>query len=50
MLLRGLQVFINYIFKFAQLSLSSLHYSCISKRAKTANVRFKMKTKGIIPH
>lgn len=48
--LRGLQGFINSIFKLAQLLLSCPHYSCISKRAKTVNVAFKTKTKGTIQH
>ncbi|WP_425667491.1 IS5 family transposase [Vibrio tubiashii] len=48
--LRGLQGFINSIFKLAQLPLSCPHYSCISKRAKTVNVAFKTKTKGTIQH
>lgn len=50
MLLRGLQGFINSIFKLAQLPLSCSHYSCISKRAKTVNVAFKTKTKETIQH
>ncbi len=48
--LRGLQGFINSIFKLAQLPLSCPNYSCISKRAKTVNVAFKTKTKGTIQH
>lgn len=48
--LRGLQGFINSIFKLAQLPLLCSHYSCISKRAKTVNVDFKTKTKGTIQH
>ncbi len=48
--LRGLQGFINSVFKLAQLPLSRPHYSCISKRAKTVNVAFKPKTKGAIQH
>jgi hypothetical protein len=48
--LRGLQGFINSVFKLAQLPLSCPHYSCISKRAKTVNVTFKPKTKGAIQH
>lgn len=48
--LRGLQGFINSIFKLAQLPLSCPHYSCISKRAKTVNVAFKTKTKATIQH
>ncbi|HAS8246700.1 TPA: IS5 family transposase [Vibrio vulnificus] len=48
--LRGLQGFINSIFKLAELPLSCPHYSCISKLAKTVNVAFKTKTKGTIQH
>ncbi len=48
--LRGLQEFINSIFKLAQLPLSCPHYSCISKRAKTVDVAFQTKTKGTILH
>ncbi len=48
--LRGLQGFINSIFKLAQLPLSCPHYSCISKQAKTVNVEFKTKTKETIQH
>ncbi|ATF10118.1 Mobile element protein (plasmid) [Candidatus Enterovibrio altilux] len=50
MSLRGLQVCINSIFKFIQLSLPCSHYSCISKRTKTINVTFKTKNKGSIQH
>ncbi len=48
--LRGLQGFINSIFKLALLPLSYPHYSCISKRARTVNAAFKTKTKGTIQH
>ncbi|OJI37521.1 hypothetical protein VVDAL79087_03308 [Vibrio vulnificus] len=48
--LRGLQGFINSIFKLAEIPLSYPHYPCISKRAKTVNVTFKTKTKGTIRH
>ncbi|ATF10417.1 Mobile element protein [Candidatus Enterovibrio altilux] len=48
--MRGLQGFINTVSKLAQLSLSCSHYSCISKRIKTVNVKFKAKTKGSIQH
>ena len=48
--LRGLQGFINSIFKLAQLPLSCPHYSYISKRAKMVNVAFNTKTKGTIQH
>ncbi|ATF10345.1 Mobile element protein [Candidatus Enterovibrio altilux] len=43
MLLRGLKGFIKFVFKLTQLPLSYPYYSCISKRAKTVNVTFKMK-------
>ncbi|ATF10409.1 Mobile element protein [Candidatus Enterovibrio altilux] len=48
--MRGLQGFINSVFKLTQLPLSCPHYSCISKRAKMVNVTFKTKTPGIILH
>ncbi len=48
--LRGLQEFINSVFKLAQLPLSCPHYSCISKRAKTVNITFKPKAKRAIQH
>ncbi len=48
--LRGLQGFINSIFKLAQFPLLCPYYSCISKRAKTVNISFKTKTKGAIQH
>ncbi len=47
---RGLQGFINFIFKLAQLPLLCPHYSCISKRAKTVYISFKTKTKRTIQH
>ncbi|ATF09711.1 Mobile element protein [Candidatus Enterovibrio altilux] len=44
--LRSLQGFIHFILKLAQLLLLYPHYSCISKRTKTANVVLETKTKG----
>ena len=48
--LRVLQGFINSIVKLAQLPLLCLHYSCISKWAKTIDVAFKTETKGTTQH
>ncbi|ATF09813.1 Mobile element protein [Candidatus Enterovibrio altilux] len=47
---RGVQGLINSISKFAQLSLSCLTISCISKRVKIVNVTFKTKNKGRTQH
>ncbi|ATF09652.1 Mobile element protein [Candidatus Enterovibrio altilux] len=46
--LRGLQEFINAVFKLVQWSLSCPYCLCIIKRAKMVNVAFKTKTKGLI--
>lgn len=43
--LRGLQGFINSVFKLARLPLSCPHYSCISKRAKRSTSRSIQKLK-----
>nr|QOS16274.1 hypothetical protein VP360_00024 [Vibrio parahaemolyticus] len=48
--LRASQGFMDSVFQLAQLPLRSLHYSCISRRAKDINVSFKTKTKGPIQH
>ncbi|ATF09421.1 Mobile element protein [Candidatus Enterovibrio altilux] len=48
--LRGLQGFLNSVFKLAQLPLSRHRYSSISKRAKAANITFKAQNKENILH
>lgn len=48
--LRALQGFINSVFKLGGIPLMCPHYTCISKRAKTVNIAFKTKTRGIIEH
>ncbi|ATF08863.1 Mobile element protein [Candidatus Enterovibrio altilux] len=45
MLLRGLQGFINSVFKLTKLSLSWLHYSCIYNWIQTVNATFKTRIK-----
>lgn len=46
----ALQGFINSVFKLVDILLSCPHYICIRKRAKTVNIAFKTKTRGIIEH
>lgn len=48
--LRALQGFINSVFQLAKVPLVCPHYTCISKRAKSVDVSFKAKTRGIIKH
>ncbi|CAI2322204.1 hypothetical protein IFVP182_C240032 [Vibrio parahaemolyticus] len=48
--LRASQGFMDPVFRLAQLPLRCPHYSCISRRAKDVDVRFKTKTKGPIQH
>lgn len=48
--LRALQGFINSVFKLGGIPLMCPHYTCISKRAKTVNIAFKINTRGIIEH
>ncbi|ATF08803.1 Mobile element protein [Candidatus Enterovibrio altilux] len=50
MLLRGLPGFVNSVFKLAQLLLLCFDYSCVSKRAQTVNITFKMKNKETTQH
>lgn len=44
------QVFIDSVFRLAQISLSCPYYSCINRRAKDVDVSFKTKTKRAIQH
>ncbi|EEX30854.1 transposase [Vibrio coralliilyticus ATCC BAA-450] len=48
--LRALQGFINSVFQLAKVPLVCPHYTCISKRAKSVDVSFRAKTRGIIKH
>ncbi|EPZ5428902.1 IS5 family transposase [Vibrio parahaemolyticus] len=48
--LRGLQCFINSVFRLANASLVCPHYTCISRRAKDVEVNFKTSTRGAIQH
>lgn len=48
--LRALQSFINSTFKLGGTPLMCPHYTCINKHAKTVNIVFKTKTRGLIEH
>ncbi len=48
--LRAFQGFIDSIFKLMDVSLTSPDYTCISKRSKTVQVRYRNKSKGSIRH
>lgn len=48
--LRALQGFIDSIFKLMDVPLTSPDYTCISKRSKTVQVRYRNKSKGSIRH
>lgn len=48
--LRAVQGFIDSIFKLMNVPLRCPNYSCVSKRARSVNVRFKTPTRGEIAH
>lgn len=48
--LRALQGFIDSIFTLMDVPLTSPDYTCISKRSKTVQVRYRNKSKGCIRH
>ncbi len=48
--LRALQGFIDSIFKLLDVPLTSPDYSCISKRSKTVQVKYRNKSRGAIRH
>ncbi|WKE64618.1 IS5 family transposase [Gallaecimonas kandeliae] len=48
--LRALEGFINSLFQLMELPLTSPSYSCISKRAKTVNIRYRLPSKGPVAH
>ena len=48
--LRALQGFIDSIFELLDVPLTSPDYTCISKRSKTVQVKFRNKSRGAIRH
>ncbi|HGS4466694.1 TPA: IS5 family transposase, partial [Vibrio metschnikovii] len=48
--LRALQGFIDSIFKLLDVPLTSPDYTCISKRSKTVQVKYRNKSRGAICH
>jgi len=48
--LRALEGFTNSIFQLMDVPLSSPSYSCISKRAKTVEVKYRAKSHGSVSH
>lgn len=48
--LRALQGFINSIFELMKVPLKSPSYSCISKRAKTVEVHYRLPSRGPVAH
>ncbi|ROQ24193.1 IS5 family transposase [Gallaecimonas pentaromativorans] len=46
--LRALEGFINSLFQLMKLPLTSPSYSCISKRAKTVNIQYRLPSKGAV--
>ena len=48
--LRALQGFIDSIFELLDVPLTSPDYTCISKRSKTVQVKYRNKSKGAIRH
>lgn len=48
--LRALQGFIDSIFELLEVPLTSPDYTCISKRSKTVQVKYRNKSRGAIRH
>ena len=48
--LRATEGFINSLFKLMAVELKSPDYTCISKRAKTVNIRYRAPSRGPIAH
>ncbi|MEZ9906704.1 transposase, partial [Vibrio breoganii] len=48
--LRALQGFIDSIFELMEVPLTSLDYTCISKRSKTVQVKYRNRSRGAIRH
>ncbi|GAB1149832.1 MAG: hypothetical protein SwBeaBPW_41300 [Shewanella algae] len=47
---RALEGFINSLFQLMALPQTSPSYSCISKRAKTVDIRYRLPSKGPVAH
>lgn len=48
--LRALEGFINSLFKLMKVPLQSPDYSCISKRAKTVEIKYRIPSHGPVAH
>src|SRR5574344_2186435 len=48
--LRALEGFINSLFKLMKVPLQSPDYSCISKRAKTVEIKYRLPSHGPVAH
>jgi len=48
--LRALEGFLNSVFQLMELDIKSRNYSCISKRAKTIEVNYRMPARGPVMH
>ncbi|WP_298445899.1 transposase, partial [uncultured Ferrimonas sp.] len=48
--LRSLEGFLNSLFELMDVPLNSPDYSCISKRAKTVNIKYRNRSRGPIAH
>lgn len=48
--LRALEGFINSLFQLMNVPLQSPDYSCISKRAKTVEIKYRLPSHGPVPH
>lgn len=48
--LRALEGFINSVFQLMEVELKSPDYSCISKRAKTVDVNYRLRSRGPVRH
>ncbi|EOX1519366.1 IS5 family transposase [Vibrio cholerae] len=48
--LRALEGFINSLFQLMDVPLQSPDYSCISKRAKQVNIKYRLPSKGPVAH
>ena len=48
--MRALQGFIDSIFELLEVPLTSPDYTCISKRSKTVQVKYRNKSRGAIRH
>ena len=48
--LRALEGFINSVFQLMDVELKSPNYSCISKRAKTVDIKYRRRSTGAVRH